>query len=289
MEETKTHANPQEYYEYLKKIKGLSDVTVLNYISTYYRHFVKLDLDQKNIDRFIQKKNNNPMVRGFMKSYLEFLKLDKVFDLPIVKTGRKKKRLIRDLSKTDLHKIRKRCYTVSTKEGVMFDLLYYGALRRMEITTIKTNSFHWNKWLTDMDQMCLFRVTGKGKKDRNVLVHPHAMKQIISAYLEKGLINTNMTKEDISTKLGSMDDPLIKMKEWNIWRIIKQRSIEAIGRDVRPHEIRHARATELKDDGVSIRDIQIYLGHSTLQTTEIYLHDKENEAIERIAHTSKDL
>lgn len=289
MEIIKTHADPQEYYEYLKKTKGLSDVTILNYISTYYRHFVKLHLDQKNIDRFIQIKNNNPMARGFMKSYLEFLKLDKEFDLPNVKSGRTKKRIVRDVSDVEIKKIRKVCYANNVREGVLFDLLYYGALRRAEIRTIKTNSFHWNEWFNDPDKMCKFKVTGKGKKDRNVLVHPHAVRMILNAYLDKGLINTHMTQEDIAIKLSSIDDPLIKMKEWNIWRIIKERSQKTIGRDIRPHELRHVRATELKNNGASIRDIQFYLGHSNLQTTEIYLHDKESASLDRISNISKDL
>lgn len=289
MEETKTHADPQEYYDYLKKIKGLADVSILNYISTYYRHFVKLEINQKNIDRFIQSKNNNSVVRGFMKSYLEFLKLDKVFDLPIVKTGRKPKKIIRDISKSDLLKIQRLCYNKSVKEGVMFDVLYCGALRRDEVTKVKTNSFLWNKWLNDTDQLCVLHITGKGKKDRNVLVYPETMKTILSAYLDKGLINTNMTKENIATKLNNIDDQLIKKKVWSVWDTIKKRSKEAIGRDVRPHEIRHARATELLENGASVRDIQIYLGHSNLQTTEIYLHEKESASIDRISHISKDL
>lgn len=289
METTIKHADPQEFYEYLKKTKGLADVSILNYISTYYRPFVLMDLNQRNIDLFIQSKNNNSVVRAFMKSYLEFLKLDKEFDLPMIKTGRKKKRLIRDVSNKEIQHIRQLCYANNVREGVLFDLLYYGALRRTEIRTIKTNSFNWDRWFDQPDQMCEFRVTGKGKKDRNVLVHPHAVKMILNAYLDKGLINTHMSKDEICTKLGSIDDPLIKMKEWNIWRIIKSRSLKAIGRDVRPHEIRHARATELLESGASIRDIQFYLGHSNLQTTEIYLHDKESASINRIKGLSKDL
>lgn len=289
METTIKHADPQEFYEYLKKTKGLADVSILNYISTYYRPFILMDLNQRNIDMFIQSKNNNSVARAFMKSYLEFLKLDKVFDLPMIKTGRKKKRLIRDVSNNEIQKIRRLCYANNVREGVLFDLLYYGALRRTEIRTIKTNSFAWDKWFDQPDQMCVFKVTGKGKKDRNVLVHPHAVKMILNAYLDKGLINTHMQKDEIITKLNSIDDPLIKMKEWNIWRIIKDRSTKAIGRDVRPHEIRHARATELLENGASIRDIQFYLGHANLQTTEIYLHDKESASINRIKGLSKDL
>ena len=285
--ETKTGDQHQLYHDYLKKTKGISDRTIYNYISTYYRHFVDQDLTQKSIEEFVQSKNNCSMVRGFMKSYLEFLKRDKEFDIPKSKTGRSKKKIIRPISSNEIKAIRKYFYSNRMKDGVMFDLLYYGALRRSEILTINTNSFDWENWFKDLNEFCLFKVMGKGKKERNVLVHPDAIKFILDVYLEKGLINNHMDKSEIIIKLNSIDDPLFDTGEWSIWRIIKRNSKKAIGRDVRPHEIRHARATELLNKGASVRDIQQYLGHSSVAVTEIYLHTKEKVSLNRIKDLSK--
>lgn len=40
---------------------------------------------------------------------------------------------------------------------------------------------------------------------------------------------------------------------------------------IRLHSLRHSYATHLLDDGVNLKVLQQYLGHTTLQTTEIYL------------------
>jgi integrase/recombinase XerD len=54
---------------------------------------------------------------------------------------------------------------------------------------------------------------------------------------------------------------------------------------IKPHSIRHAAATRLMRNGADIKSIQVWLGHSSLNTTAIYLHTDE-EHVRMIAEKS---
>ena len=271
------------YYNYLKKIKGLSDLTIYLYMG-YHRRFRDQRLIQKNITNFITYKNNNSVCRGYMLSYLEFLKSDKEFDIPKVRSGTKKKRLVRKISHTEMEKIISYAYSQSTRNGLIVDLLYYGALRRFEINTIAVNLINFEKWFDDgCEGYCEMNIIGKGNKERIVLMHPRSIKNILNIYLGREVITTFMQKGEIIEKLRSLNEPLFKhINEKTIYTIARKSAERSIGRAIRTHEIRHARATFLEDHGAGVRDIQKYLGHSNLGTTEIYLHSDESKALDVI-------
>ena len=47
--------------------------------------------------------------------------------------------------------------------------------------------------------------------------------------------------------------------------------------NIKPHSLRHWRATDLMRAGADLRSVQAFLGHTQLTTTAIYLHTDEEQ------------
>lgn len=269
---------------FLLQTKGLMSKTVELYLGYYKGLDIARIEDQEYVNQFVQDHKNSSVVRAFLLNYLQYKGLSKKIDLPMRKTGSEKKRIIRDIDYEEISKLKNFLYEKSFKRGLIFDILYSGALRRIEVPTIKLNSFLWKEWLNNMDGFCKLIVLGKGNKERPVLVNPETAKKILDFYNKN---NSFATLEDLERFINSEKllfskkngDPIT---EKQIYDIVKFGSLKCLGRDIRTHELRHCRASELEKMGLSPREIQTYLGHVNLATTEIYLHKNEKDNLNRI-------
>ncbi len=267
------------YMDYLRETRGLSDRTQKGYLY-FFNKFSHTEISQDIIDRFIAKNKNDSICRGFLLSYLKFTGLNTTYIMPEVKTGRRKKRIKNLVSEEELEIMKDYAYKKKFMWGILFDLLFQGGMRRSEPLTVRLNSFDWATWFKDPNKMCRLKIMGKGKKERVVLIDSETTAKLLKRISEvKKIDDFHALRRKVLIRTTPLFPAYYERK---VWAIIRKISIKSIGRYVRTHELRYTRATQLLKKGISVRDIQIFLGHSSSQVTEKYLITSEEETLENI-------
>ena len=231
-------------------------------------------------DREKRTRWDNSVCRGFLLSYLKCLELHKKIEIPESRWMRKKRRIKPALSKGEIAEMGRVLKTkFKFKYWFAFNLLYHGALRKSEINPIRFNSFQWERWFDDPDEDCYLIVRGKGDKEREVLIPANIILSLVDYLLNK--MSPKWDYGDIRC-LSSDDRLLFKFGKNSLYKNIIRAGQIALHKNVNPHLIRHTKASHLLDMGAEIKDIQNYLGHSNLATTEIYLHRSQKQSLENI-------
>lgn len=272
----------EEFIGFMKDIKDYGEITLYRY-SIAMRDFDLNQISQDYINRYVQQRKNTSVIRGAMMCFFEFAGIKKQFDMPPKATGHKDPRKKRDISKDEYDAVSRHLYSKSFRDGLMFNIIYEGALRISDVKSIRLNSFVWDDFLKD-GKPCKLVVYGKGRKSRTVLVNPETMEKILKHYSKDIDLGDADTWQDFkSSKTNLFRKNKKALSEYQIWKIIHVASIEAIGRDIRPHELRSARATELLDMGIPIHQVKTYLGHTSVATTEIYINQDDKKTISDIS------
>ena len=111
------------------------------------------------------------------------------------------------------------------------------------------------------------RVTGKGQKERVAFLDQKSCDRL-KQYLER--VRSGVRTSETTLFLTRRRTGFTRQ---GLWLLIKGYAVKCgISRNVSPHTLRHTFATHLLSHGMDIRSIQILLGHSDIQTTEIYTH-----------------
>ena len=110
---------------------------------------------------------------------------------------------------------------------------------------------------------------GKGGKQRRVPVGEPAL-AALERYLARGrpgLVGKRASAGVFLNRRGG------RLSRVSVWNLIKRAAAET-GLDERlsPHTLRHSFATHLLEGGADLRVVQELLGHSDINTTEIYTH-----------------
>ena len=174
------------------------------------------------------------------------------------------------LSFSDVEKII-RANDESTEIGkrniCILEVLYGCGLRVSELIELKISNINFKE--------SYLKVVGKGSKSRFVPVADYTaeiLKDYIFNVRSAGKINRKFEDTVFINNRGAA------MSRVLVFTIIKDLAIKAgITKNISPHTFRHSFATHLLQNGADLRYIQEMLGHSSITTTEIYTHLKNEE------------
>lgn len=158
---------------------------------------------------------------------------------------------------------------ISIRDRAILETLFSTGLRIAELVALNLEQFNSLKNKKDME----LGVIGKGGKPRVVYFSERAL-GFIKKYLEirndiKN-VNTKALFVNFRDKKGNSDSRLTSR---SIERMVKKYALlSGIPIFTTPHTLRHSYATDLLNQGVDLRSIQEFLGHSNIATTQIYTH-----------------
>ena len=143
------------------------------------------------------------------------------------------------------------------KHKLMIQLLYSTEFRVSELLNLKVKDFQFESnygWVR----------RGKGNKDRPFII-AERLKQDIMDYIEENNLNYD---DFFFNNKGK------RMSVRTVQAILKKARKKAkIKKNIHPHILRHSFGTHLAEDKCEMINIQSLLGHSTLKTTEGYIHN----------------
>ena len=168
---------------------------------------------------------------------------------------------------------------LGVRDQAILEILYYSGVRASELINIEISDVNIrNRSL---------RVFGKGRKERIVPFTPRCA-ETINKYLKdcRPLLKQKYDEHpdfDENNKKVIYNNLLLN----NNGRKLTLRGLEFIldkveektGEyfDLHPHLLRHSFATQLLSNGADLRVIQELLGHSSINTTQIYTHVSEEK------------
>lgn len=169
---------------------------------------------------------------------------------------------------------------LEARDKAMLELLYACGLRISELINLSVDQI-------DFIQGSI-RILGKGNKERLVPLG-RAAEKYIKIYIEKyrkELLDSYRSEniKYLFVSGGNKKSLSGKITRQAFWYRIKHYSIRAnIIKNISPHTLRHSFATHLVNNNADLRVVQLLLGHSSLSTTQIYIH----VAKERLKHIHK--
>ncbi|MCL2311132.1 MAG: tyrosine-type recombinase/integrase [Firmicutes bacterium] len=234
---------------------------IKNYLQTIY-HFKPKTVKRKIASlkamfNYLEYENDD-FINPFRKIKIRFKEPQ---TLPMVMTINEVKKILGALYE-DLNsntKTENYTYKAQIRNIAIIELLFATGMRISELCNLNTN---------DIDlKTGVIKVFGKGSKERIIQICNPDIKSLLKKYRK---LYANHIEDDKNFFINRLGQSISTQSVRLMLHQYVQKS--GISKNITPHTFRHTFATLLLEENVDIRYIQGMLGHSSINTTQIYTH-----------------
>lgn len=260
----KAYKNDLSIFEYFLKKEKIDDTENIDY--PFFKNFLKF-LDKYNY-------SNRSIIRKLSTyvNYFKFLEHNKLIKTQLsqkISVPKKEMRFYNFLSEEETERFLENIpYDNETgiRDRLIFEIFYSTGVRISELENIKIKDIDFNNYE--------IKVFGKGRKERIVFLTNEA-----NNFLDKYMKIRNYFLFEKKTNSYKNNEYLFlntrgeKLSQRYIRKLLaKYINLSDLKKHISPHGLRHSFATHLLQEGANIRAVQELLGHSNLNSTQIYTH-----------------
>jgi len=306
-----------DFLDYCEIEKGLSSKTQENYTRFLHKFFSWLeganlsnlkpqDLNNDHIWQYkvYLSRHQDPKTKKTLKkttqnyylialrSLLDFFVEKNIASLPPSKIKLAKDKADKEIKFLKLEQLSRLLEAPGTdtiiglRDRALLETLFSTGLRVAELAALNRDQIKIKDQTEDLE----IAVVGKGEKIRTVYFSLRAVKAL------REYLNKRFDLDEalfINYRRGSeknLSDKSRRLTVKSIEDIVKKYvKISGLPVMATPHTLRHSFATDLLNQGVDLRTVQEFLGHSNIATTQIYTHvtNKQLRDIHRQVHSKK--
>ncbi len=280
----------RKFFVWLKenKLEGLKPNQLTPEHIWQYKVYLSRHIDPKS--RKTLKKTTQNYYLIALRSLLEFFVEKDVSSLSPSKVKLAKDKADKEIKFLNLEQLARlleapeNTTIIGLRDRALLETLFSTGLRVAELAALNCDQLRIKNDTHDLE----IAVVGKGSKIRTVYFSGRAIKAIRQYRNERKDMDDALF---INYKRGAANS--------NASRRLTVKSIEDIVKKyviiaglpvmATPHTLRHSFATDLLNQGVDLRTVQEFLGHSNIATTQIYTHvtNKQLRDIHRKVHDNR--
>ncbi len=261
---------PNHIREFLAYLEGEKvneiEITTKQHIKNYIENLSKRP--NKRLGGGISVAYINKHVQA-LKNFGIFLRESRSILLPVQTTIEKPlDKAIKVLTKQEIQKLYNLCAAdeLGQRDKAILDICYACGLRRNEAVQLDTSDILISKKL-------VFVRKAKGNKQRYVPINKHIAENL-NDYI-------NQARKTLTDPKNIKENALfLSIKGWRLTgrslaiRLKKLTDKAGLDKNTGLHILRHSIATHLLQSGMELEDISNFLGHKSLESTQIYTHLK---------------